>query len=578
MPRAATVVTVLVLASIGGAVALVRSLDDAHAPPEPPGPRASSAARARTVAPTPRRTPAQRAARPVVLPDADLRAAWDAALVVFRAGRAVDALVALAPHRRASPAFFAEKERAALLARMEAAGLAALSRAARSSDLAGAQALADTLRGVLLDPARLAQIDALLAAAERRDVADGIEIGADIVARVKDPKERAALEAHLRRFAGRGAAPKKPDWIDTRIADVERANAEIAEEPVPLPLPDEEDAEKRRLDQLEKLRQRGAIGLLGSIDGALAWLALHQEADGRFGADATLLRCKSMNHDPPCVAAGSRESYPLAATGLATLAFLDFRDQDVRRLFEPTLARAVAWLRAQQQPDGSFRGGGRSGYAAGIGLMALAQAAAASGDADLREAVEKGLAFHTRHQGPLGGFRYSLDQPADLSVTGWYVQAVEAARHANAAVPKELVDGLDRFVSYAWRGEDRFSYLANENPRPTLSAVGMLSLAILREDAVATSGAVWRTSLRAAPPNRGGAYALYYGVRVLLLLDGTLPDAWRKELTTLTTSQRATGSAAGMIPLDKDSWFGRVGATAATAFAALTLEHALYRR
>jgi len=238
----------------------------------------------------------------------------------------------------------------------------------------------------------------------------------------------------------------------------------------------------------------------------------------------------------------------------------------------------VAWIVSEQQEDGSFRGTGRSGYPAGIGLMALGQATAASGDEDLRRAVSRGLAFYAKHQGPAGGFRYGLDQPADLSVTGWYVQALEAARNAGAEIPAEYPSQLDLFVSYAWQGNDRFSYLASQNPSATLSAVGVLSMAILREDAVASFGEVWRKALRAAPPDRGGVYTLYYGVRVLLLLDGKLPDAWTKELAKVAATQATNGPAAGRIALEKDRWLGRFGATAGTAFATLTLEHALYRR
>jgi len=572
----AVLVSCLVLASIGGAVFLWSTVGDDAQPAAPDTPT-----RAPAPAKPPRKPRAERAARPVVLPDAELRALWDAAVALHRSGKTVDALVSLAAPRRASPAFFQDPARAKLLAEMEAAAIAALSRSSRSSDLSATRSLAATLREVLFDPARLAQIDPLLAAAERRGTAIAPEVGADILARITDPKDKAAMEAHLRRFAGRGGAAAKPDWIDDQLAAVERANAAIVTEPLPLPLPDEEAAEQRRLDQLEKLRQRGAIGLLGSIDGALAWLALHQADDGHFGADATEARCAALGHAPACVDGKTKEQFPLAATGLAVLSFLDFRDQDVKRLFEPTLARGVAWMRSRQQPDGSFpplnaRSG--SSYSAGIALMALGQAAAVSHDDDLRKAVERGVAFMNRHQGPTGGFRYSLGEAADLSVTGWYVQAYEAARNAKAEVPPDFPQKLDLFVSYAWLGNEKFAYQANTLPKASLSAVGMLSMAILRPDAVASLGEVWRTSLRPAPPGGTNAYTLYYGVRVLLLLDGALPDTWKKQLAVLAANQTTKGTAAGMIALDKDQWFGSRGSTVATAFATLTLEHALYRR
>jgi hypothetical protein len=214
--------------------------------------------------------------------------------------------------------------------------------------------------------------------------------------------------------------------------------------------------------------------------------------------------------------------------------------------------------------------------------MALGQAAAVSHDEDVKKAVERGIAFMNKHQGPTGGFRYSLDEAADLSVTGWYVQAYEAARNAQAQVPPDFPQKLDLFLSYAWLGNEKFAYQANTLPKTSLAPVGMLSLAILRTDAIASQGELWRTTLHAAPPAGTSVYTLYYGVRMLLLLDGTLPDAWKKHLATLAATQTTKGPSAGMIPLDKDpwrdQWFASRGATMATAFATLTLEHALYRR
>ena len=55
----------------------------------------------------------------------------------------------------------------------------------------------------------------------------------------------------------------------------------------------------------------------------------------------------------------------------------------------------------------------------------------------------------------------------------------------------------------------------------------------------------------------------------------------RLSLNDLAGKQQTTGTAAGMIPLEKEWSFqekNRVGPTIATAFATLTLEHSLYRR
>jgi len=57
-------------------------------------------------------------------------------------------------------------------------------------------------------------------------------------------------------------------------------------------------------------------------------------------------------------------------------AFLDFRDQDAKGLFETNLANAVQWLVSQQKKNGSFKG--RYSYSTPIAVMALGQAASSS--------------------------------------------------------------------------------------------------------------------------------------------------------------------------------------------------------
>jgi hypothetical protein len=568
----AAVPIALGLAALAAAAATIVLSESRVEPREAP---ADSAPAKPPAKPTLVRMPRRRGQEPPPDPEAAMKSAWDAALALYRAGKAVDALEGLAGLRRDAPEFFAKPDRAALLHEMELAAVAALSRVVRGGTLEDARALAARIRAAVTDPARLAEVDELMAAAERRAVAP--TLGGDVVERATAAADKAALDRHLQRFAARGSPPKKPDWVDDQIAGVDAANAALAKEPDPLEVADPVAAEKRRLDQLDKLRERNALSLLDHIDGSLAWLALHQADDGHFGADATAARCVALKHDPVCIAAGTKEPFPLAATGLAVLAYLDFRDQDVRRLFEPTLARGVAWIVAQQQKDGSFAGGGRSGYPAGIGLMALGQAAGSSHDQAVVDALKKGLDFYSRHAGEMGGYRYSLDQEGDLSVTGWYVQAVEAATNAGVEVPDVMRQNLSKFVKYVWRGEGRFGYQAAGNDSASLWPVGALSMTILRPEETTNLVDGWRAALLKGPPKKS-VYSLYYGVRELLALDGKLPDAWKKTLDELAAAQTVKGPAAGMIPLPDDPWMRRGGPTIATAFATLTMEHSLYRR
>jgi len=579
----AGLLVVVLAAAVGGATFLLwqsgRAETDAAVGDDAGDPAGAKSGRAPTVKRPRRRTPVAEQTDP----DADVKAAWDAAVATYKAGKPVEALRQIAPWRKSRPDFFTEPTRAALLAEMERAALAMLARAARSMSIEEASRLAAELKDLLTDPHLLSEVDDLLAAAKRRAAASDASVGADVIAKTDLLADKEALSRHLQRFADRGPAPKKPDWVDSQVAAVAAANAALAKEPDPLPIPDPAEAEKRRLDELEKLRQRNSLGLLDSIDGSLAWLALHQADDGHFGNDATAARCKALKHDPACC--GANEPNPLGATGLSVLAFLDFRDQDVKRLFEPTLARAITWIVARQNADGSFvaPGGKRvySGYEAAIAMMAIGQAAASTGEKALADCVQHAINFYAKHHGPTrGGYRYNLDQDGDLSVTGWYAQAVEAAEKAGCIVPQDMKTNIDTFLGYVTRGKHTFAYTPDQNVNGGLSAVGMLTISILHPPLIDTFADDWRQFLYAGSPGNGNStYALYYGVRVLLFLDGKLPDKWRAYLNALAAKQKTAGTSAGMIPLPEWPWnVNGIGPTAATAFATLTLEHSLYRR
>lgn len=418
----------------------------------------------------------------------------------------------------------------------------------------------------------------VLTPAELKEAACRWKASAGIIAKSRSAGERQQLERHLRRFVGpRGAsrAGRAGAWVDRQLEALQ-AHAAVSTAALPDPAPDE--SEKRRLEQLEKLRQRRAVGLLDHIHGGLAWLALHQAPDGHFSDAATAARCKALGHAPACVR-GGKEQYGIASTALALMAMLDFRDQDVRGLFEPSLASAVQWLRRRQRRNGAFPGQ-RQLYESALALMALAQAAEATGDEKLRSAVRRGLELFAARPGPLGGYRYGFGAPGDLSVTGWVTQAVEMARRAGVELPPLLEPGLSEFLDSAWLGDHRFSYLSRNRERKSLYPVGMLMAHILWRDPDLDPDVVagWRRWLKqGVGQRRPYLYTLYYGVRVAIAMEKDLPDPWRKWVFEFARSQARKGPAAGAF-LRYGGWLLRSGKTLHTAVAVLTLEHALYLR
>ncbi len=485
---------------------------------------------------------------------------WAEVLRLQREGRHAEALAAWKALAKELPELATDPARLAIVARIETAVLAGK----RQAELEKALAVAK------LSDAQRELIDGKLAAT------------AEVLARSGNEADLDQLTRHLRRFLlpgapGSGGAKDGADPVLRAFIEDRRRRRKDDKNP---PIASVDEAERRRVDELEKLRQRNAIGLLDSIHAGLAWLALHQRDDGSFSDQGAVDRCAALKHDPTCLAKveSTGDAYMIAATGLAVLAFLDFRDQDPNGWFDPYLGRGLEYLRSKQKPDGTWTSSGQQ-YSNAIGLMALAQGAQSTGSEDLRAAVRKGLAWFDQTQGPLGGYRYGPNDPrGDLSVTGWVAQAVEAARNAGIDIPPRLAGGFEIFLRYVWIGDVRFSYVYGNGPSPALAPVGMLVGHVVGKDKDPATAEAWKKYLLGLKPDKPPElYGLYYGVRLSILLNAALEEPFRSWTFDLAKQQVQGASAAGSIPVRMHGNM-KTGLVVPTALAILTLEHALYLR
>jgi len=568
---AARVVAVALVAAAAGGAALLTGAFDAPVPPVAHETEGGDAAAAETGSGSATKDPPPPGLARVV-DDPEMRErwrlvraqdGWARALRLAEEKKLAEALAEIAAIREAFPAFLEDKERAAKAARIEGELRAG----------AAAKALAVSVQTLPLTAEQRALLDRRLAAT------------AEVLSGAANEADLDQLSRHLRRFlvpdgsAMTGGADK--DWVrgplSTFLTD-RRARRATDSNPA---IADAEAAEKRRIEELDKLRQRDAVGLLDHIHAALAWLAIHQRDDGSFGDAGVVERCKTLKHEPNCLGnyPNVGDNYQVATTGLACIAFLDFRDQDVNGWFDPYLGRGLQWLVKQQRPDGGFKGASTT-YTSAIALMALGQAAASTGQAEYRDAVQKGLTFFQSALGPLGNWRYGPrpDPRGDTSVTAWVAQAIEASRLAGIETPPVLASSFENYLRYFWLGDSRFLYVYGEPaPRESLSPAGMLIGHVGGKTKDAAVSASWLAYLRSRPVQpRPDLYTLYYGVRISILLANALDGPWRTWVFEIADKQIKTGNAAGMFP--GDLWRWGAGPTVQTAIAVLTLEHALYLR
>ncbi len=195
-----------------------------------------------------------------------------------------------------------------------------------------------------------------------------------------------------------------------------------------------------------------------SVDRALAWLASVQNKDGSWGKQSP------------------------AHTGLALLAFLA-RGQVPQEdcLYAENSHLAINWLieRVNESKDGNV---GQKAYGHAIATYALAEAYAMTLHPRIRGALEKATEVIICGQQENGGFDYNYRKGDrwDLSVSGWQMQALKAARMAgarNANLDRALCKSILFCRRTAYK-DGKFGY-SSPGTGGNMTGVGALSLQLL---------------------------------------------------------------------------------------------------
>lgn len=277
---------------------------------------------------------------------------------------------------------------------------------------------------------------------------------------------------------------------------------------------------------------------------ALAWLATHQSADGRWDADG---------FDAHCKACGGETDYEVdhALTGLALLSFMGAGHTHTRSgPYQDAVQRGLRWLLDEQRPDGDGRGS-ETLYSHGIVTIALAEAFATTGDPQLADPVRRAVRFIERARNTRqGGWRYEPGQEGDTSVLGWQVMALKSAEAGGIPVSRSAYQGarawLDRVSDpakpglYAYRPDHRFTV--------SMTAEGMFVQELLGtpHDDPRMAGSAAAILEHLPDWSFANTYYWYYATLALYHYGGEGWKTWNAALKpALLENQRADGSAAG---------------------------------
>ena len=194
-----------------------------------------------------------------------------------------------------------------------------------------------------------------------------------------------------------------------------------------------------------------------AIERGLLWLARHQAANGAwlfehphcidpFGRPSQQCLCRTK---------GYIEGHTKASTSIALLPFLGAGNTHLDGPYKEVVYRGLEQLKTildielkELHPDNSNFVSTFSGdlYGYGLTTLVMAEAFGMTGDPDLERYVNALTVFLARHQHPLGGWRYELGQPGDITVTGWQVVALKSSQLTGAPVHSDIFRQADKFL------------------------------------------------------------------------------------------------------------------------------------
>ena len=338
-------------------------------------------------------------------------------------------------------------------------------------------------------------------------------------------------------------------------------------------------------DRFGERRQAAAAARGGSeateraVREGLAWLSAAQSSDGRWDADRHEAGIERSIDGRDRRGAGSRSDH--GVTGLALLAFLGAGNTHRAGQYAESIERGIDFLVSRQAANGSLAGDAEffaALYCHGIATIAIAETAALTADVELRDVLERAIAYSLSMQSPAtGGWRYAAGDAGDTSQLGWQVMALRSSRLAGLAAHQEAETRawafLDRVSSGRFGGIA--SYRPGERPSVAMTSEACLCRMLLGMDPDHPAASEAMELLAQSPPetSRPNAYTWYYATLASFHVGGLQWERWNAQMQSavLQLQRKDAGKLQGSWDPDP-VWGGHGGRVYSTALSVMTLE------
>ncbi len=305
-----------------------------------------------------------------------------------------------------------------------------------------------------------------------------------------------------------------------------------------------------------------------SVEQALEWLARQQRRDGTWSLQGPYKD-------------GANQENEIAATAMALLAFLgDGQTHVGDHRFRKNVQRGVNALLKFQGPEGAFFSdqilNSNRLYTHAQCTIVLCELYGMTEDSFVREAAERAVKYCVEIQSSQGGWRYFPGEDADMSVTGWFVMALQSARMAKIEVPQATLYRVEEFLDSVSSSEgSRYSYVPQQVPTVTMTAEALLCRQYLgwKKADRRLLNSIEYLSENPIDWEKRDVYYWYYATQVMHHMGGSSWVEWNKVMRQVVPEhQNRTGRERGSWDSRDDRWGNMAGRLYTTCLSTYMLE------
>jgi squalene cyclase len=235
--------------------------------------------------------------------------------------------------------------------------------------------------------------------------------------------------------------------------------------------------------------------------------------------------------------------------GLCVAAFLAHGEDPVNGSYAKNIRNGIDFILSQQNEKNGYIG--TSMYNHAFATKALAESYGVVDNPKIAPALRKAvdLILSSQKRNRFSAWRYTPDsRDADTTVTGCQLVTLFAARNAGIAIPDDAIRKALGYLNNNRSSDGSYGYTSASGGKPTLTAVGLLCLALGKE----RDSKGYQASINFLKRNldyRDRFYPYYYEYYMSQALFHADDETWRewnaRNIRYLATIQGADGSFPG---------------------------------